>query len=263
MPKAVEVFGTGPGRAVALHCSLARASAWAPLGARLGDLLTIHAPDLPGHGDAAPWSPEAVYHDQALAIVADAVGEGPVDLLGHSYGAVLALAFAVANPSRVRSLILYEPVLFAAIADGDPAVTGQLADHMGRVEALRAQGDCHGAAQLFTQVWGGAQSWDNIPAQQQQYLADRIHLIHAGRALLYDDAGGVLVPGALARVTAPCLLLNGDHSPPSVAAIQKVLAKGLPNAQRAVVKGGAHMAPITRSAAVAELVRPFLEMRPL
>ena len=41
-------------------------------------------------------------------------GDAPVDFLGHSFGAVLALAFAVKWPGRVRSLILYEPVLFAA-----------------------------------------------------------------------------------------------------------------------------------------------------
>jgi len=259
MSGATEVFGSGPSRAVALHCSLSRGSAWAPLAVRLGDILTIHAPDLPGHGAAADWSSDVAYHDQALAIVDDLAGAGPVDLLGHSMGAVLALAFAVAHPGRVRSLILYEPVLFAAIQNGDPATTAQLRDHMHGVEESLRRGDTHGAAKAFTSVWGGAQSWDDIPDQQQQYLADRIHLIGACEAMLYDDACGILAGGALERVTVPCLLMNGDCSPPSTGAILDALSARLPNARRATVHGGAHMAPITRSAAVAELVRPFLE----
>ena len=258
MPKAVEIFGTGPRRAVALHCSLARGSAWGPLGARLGDLLTLEAPDLTGHGDAPDWVPEVAYHEQALAIIDKIVGPGPVDLFGHSLGAVLALAFAVKNPARVQSLILYEPVLFAALDDRAPKLKTQSRDQLADVLAFLSQGDREEAAKVFTSVWGGSQSWDQIPAGQRDYIAKRIHLIPAGNPLLYEDASGILAPGALEAVKAPALVLHGDCSPAAAGVIQEVLEVRLPNARRCEIKGGGHMAPITRSAEVAALVRPFL-----
>ena len=43
-----------------------------------------------------------------VAAVIRAIGE-PVFLLGHSYGAQIALAAAAALPDRVRKLVLYEP----------------------------------------------------------------------------------------------------------------------------------------------------------
>ena len=39
----------------------------------------------------------------------------PLVLAGHSYGAAVALVAALANPGRVRDLVLYEPTLFALI----------------------------------------------------------------------------------------------------------------------------------------------------
>jgi len=39
----------------------------------------------------------------------------PLALIGHSYGAAVALVAALTNPGRVRAMALYEPTLFALI----------------------------------------------------------------------------------------------------------------------------------------------------
>ena len=42
-------------------------------------------------------------------------------LVGHSYGAAVALIAALACPERVRALVLYEPTLFSLVdADAPP-----------------------------------------------------------------------------------------------------------------------------------------------
>lgn len=254
-----EVMGNGPRRAVALHCSLARASVWNPLAARIGDLVTITAPDLPGHGRAASWDAARPYHEEALPIVEYLAGQdGPVDLFGHSMGAVLALAFAVKHPARVRTLTLYEPVLFAALAGSDGPQVQQISQRMAGYDKALAAGDREAAAKAFSAVWGGSQKWEEIAPQQRQYLTERIHLIAAAEPLLYRDAAGILAPGALGSVTAPCLLISGERSPAVTAMILDVLEQGLPHVERAVIGQAAHMAPITRSEAVAGVVRPFL-----
>ena len=40
---------------------------------------------------------------------------GPAHLVGHSYGAYVALLVARSVPSQVRSLALYEPVAFGVL----------------------------------------------------------------------------------------------------------------------------------------------------
>lgn len=258
-----EVMGSGPRRGLALHCSLARASVWRPLAARIGDLVTLVAPDLPGHGRAALWTPKRPYHEQAMPIVEHLAGqEGRIDLIGHSMGAVLALAYAVKHPERIRTLTLYEPVLFAALANSTEREVREIENRMGPFEDAINAGDTNAAAKAFSAVWGGAQPWEDIAPQQRQYLADRIHLIAAVEPLLYHDATGILAKGALGTVAAPCLLLSGVRSPAVTGMILDVLSAGLPRSERAVINDAAHMAPITRSDAVAQVVRPFLLRHP-
>lgn len=258
-----EVMGSGPRRGLALHCSLARASVWRPLAGRIGDLVTLVAPDLPGHGRAAPWAPGRPYHEQAMPIVEHLAGqEGQIDLIGHSMGAVLALAYAVRHPERIRTLTLYEPVLFAALANSTAREVREIETRMEPFEKAMKAGDTHAAAKAFSAVWGGAHPWADIAPQQQQYLADRIHLIAAAEPLLYHDAAGILAKGALDAVAAPCLLLSGARSPAVTGMILDVLSAGLPRSERGVVDSAAHMAPITRSDAVAQIVRPFLLRHP-
>lgn len=46
--------------------------------------------------------------------IARAALGAPVDVIGHSFGATVALRLALERPELVRSLVLVEPVLFAA-----------------------------------------------------------------------------------------------------------------------------------------------------
>lgn len=59
--------------------------------------------------DASLWQLERFVHE--LEAVVDSLGQGAVHLLGHSWGSMLGVDYALAHPGRVASLILASPCL--------------------------------------------------------------------------------------------------------------------------------------------------------
>lgn len=268
MPEAVlagtpthwRVFGHGPTDALALHCSLAHSGAWAGLAAALPDA-TLTAPDLLGHGRSGGWDGRGDFHAeatrQAMAMLAR-MPEGPVHLIGHSFGATVALRMALEDPEHIASLILFEPVLFCAARSADAAAyAAHLASHAPFDAALRA-GNMLAAAGAFQAIWGSGQPLDSLPPGPRAYIVDRIGLIPAQNAALLEDAGGLLSFGRLEALGLPVLLAQGAQSPAVIDVINTELARRLPQVQRAVVAGAGHMLPITHAADCAALVSSFL-----
>ena len=152
-------FGSGAQPVFAVHCSLAHSGAWRGLAAALGeDQVTIEAFDLLSHGKSPDWDGEGILQlrnaEAGLALLEEQVAEsaGPVDLIGHSFGATVALAMAEARPDWVRSLTLIEPVLFAAAASVDPEALAQIRrDHI-KLREPYAPGDIELASRLFNAV---------------------------------------------------------------------------------------------------------------
>lgn len=70
----------------------------------------VLAPDLRGHGDASRQPGDEGFDFETLVedlrAFLDALGVVQCDLLGHSFGGMLALRFTLAHPERVASLVL-------------------------------------------------------------------------------------------------------------------------------------------------------------
>lgn len=82
----------------------------------------VDAPRLPGHGRDTPPHDPAAYADLA-GTMAQTLPEGPVDLVGFSLGAKIALALALRFPGRIRRMVLggIGDNAFAPEAIGDAA----------------------------------------------------------------------------------------------------------------------------------------------
>ena len=240
----------GEGREVlALHCSLAHGGAWAGVAAHLPGVSVV-APDLPGHGRSPDWDGRSDLHTLTTWECMGLLG-APMDLIGHSFGATVALRMALERPEMIRTLTLIEPVLFAAArAAGDPAWAQNRAALVPFAAAMAA-GDRDAAAAAFQAVWGAGVAFADLPPVQRDYLSARIHLIPATNDTLDTDAAGLLAFGRLEALGLPVLLLEGDRSPPVIGAIQAELARRLPQVTRAVVAGAGHMAPLTHPVEVA------------
>lgn len=255
--------GQGTRQALMIHCSLAHNGAWRGVQRGLDDQFDMLAFDLPGHGRSAEWHvPQGDHQDyqDSSVYVAEALlrkyTTGAVDLMGHSFGGTIALRLAQRSPDKVRSLTLFEPVLFAA-ANDHPSYAENLAYMHGPFSDALQAGDRMEAARLFNVTWGRDADWRALPMALREDMASRIHLIPAGRSVTHEDLHGQLAPGALEAVTVPVLLMEGERSPPLVAAVHDVLACRFPNVTRKLIKGAGHMAPITHASDVAAAIRHF------
>ncbi len=266
MPQAIRAghdtywttFGQGPRAALAIHCSLSHSGSWGGLARHVSGALTLTAFDMPGHGRSAPWQGTGEIQEETAKIAASLCQDGPRDIIGHSFGATVALRLAVMRPELVRSLILIEPVFFAvAFADDAQAQARFDTSMQGYAKATEA-GDDMAAAAAFTKIWGDGTPWAAILPAHRAALADQMYLIRAGQPALYEDIGGMLAPGVLPAITQPVLLVEGNQSPAIIPAINEGLATRLPRAERTVIAGAGHMAPITHAKQVSAEVLRFL-----
>lgn len=255
----IHALGQGPRRVLALHCTLGFGGAWGGVAKVLGDRLTFVAPDLPSHGRSADWDARSDFaqtvFDTTLAVMDDV----PMDVIGHSFGAMTALRLAAKYPERVRTLTLFEPVFFA-IARLDAPDT--LADHDTRLQPFRDgidAGDMTKAARAFNGMWSTEENtWDSLPDRSKAAMARGIHVVPDTYPLLYDDTDGILAPGVLAQLTMPILLMQGALTHPAVTATLEGLQNRMSDAALSTIPGAGHMAPISHPQAVAEAFETVL-----
>ena len=126
---------------------------------RLG--VRILAWDAPGYGQSTPVQPDQPKaSDYAARLWAwlDALGSGPVHLVGHSLGCLMASAAAQAQPKRVKHLWLLAPAAGYGLAD--PQVRARKLQD--RLEKLQTLGPAGMAAQRASAMLSPAASAEQL-----------------------------------------------------------------------------------------------------
>jgi abhydrolase domain-containing protein 6 len=104
-------FGEGP-TVVLVHGLGSRPGHWLPTARLLAPHHRVVLMELPGHGESPmpfPFSFERAV--EALDLALAHASSGPVILVGHSLGGLVAAGEAIEHPDRVRSLVLVETAL--------------------------------------------------------------------------------------------------------------------------------------------------------
>ena len=238
-------YGQGDRPALMLHCSLGQASAWKGVAKALNNSLHMVAMDLPGHGASDIWDDGADYKKTCVDTAATFLDQ-KMDIIGHSFGAAVALRLAQENPDRVRSLTLIEPVFFAvAFAGDDTARATYDQDHDPFFHAYQS-GDLARATELFTTLWGGS-DWSRIPAPVQKYMVDRINIVAATNESLLNDNAGLAEQGKLENILCPTLIVEAENTVAIMRNIAAELERRIPDAKRVIIKGSAHMVPMSHA----------------
>jgi pimeloyl-ACP methyl ester carboxylesterase len=235
---------------LALHSSTSSKSQWRPLAAQIGSRHRVVAVDLHGYGSnpMPPADRPFRLEDEVDLVVSRAAAvlgsQEPVHVVGHSYGAAVALSLAVLRPDLVRSLSLFEPVCFNLLERDGPYynLARLFAD---RVEVRVDRGELSDAARFFTDHWGGPGSYDAFDAEARKRLDRTVPKVPLDFQALFT------APDAdwYAAIKVPTLLMAGTNSLESARTMAKVLWATIP-ASRLVVLPGDHLLP-TRNPVVA------------
>lgn len=158
-------FGpTGPAAVLAIHGLTGHGKRWQALSEGHLPDVAMAAPDLLGHGRSpwsAPWTIEA--NVAALATVIEEQADGPVVVVGHSFGGAIALNLAAACPDLVSGLVLLDPAVGL-----DGGWMAEIAD------AMLASPDYTDRDEARTEKFSG--SWADVPPEQLETELDE-HLI--------------------------------------------------------------------------------------
>jgi len=223
----------------------------------------VTALDLHGYGNGPEWTDGMAFslHPE-VELLTELVAEldGPIHLVGHSYGAAVAIKAAQTHGRRISSLTLYKPVIFTPLfaASAQRAASAEVIRLTEKIQADYRSGGLFRAAQRFIDYWSGSGAWNAIPAEEKLYLSRKVPVV------LGDFEEVVAQPNALAGLASlqiPTLYLSGRESPASIKAISKLLERELPNAARQGSDTLSHIGPITHSEIVNASIERFIDHR--
>jgi valacyclovir hydrolase len=184
----------------------------------------VIAADVPGSGKSQPqprtYTP-TYYQDDAAVLLAmlDAVGASPAHLVGFSDGGEYELLMAAMKPSAVRSVVTWG-------AAGTLGTNVQMADAMSSLvddpippmmEFSAYMKAAYGEVGARVMAQSGAKSF---------------------RAIM--EAGGDISRSRASTISAPALLIAGEHDFLATPSLVSDMAKAIPNGEFIEAKGASH-----------------------
>ncbi|MFC6723837.1 alpha/beta fold hydrolase [Halobium palmae] len=224
-PALVLVHGTGVDRHV-----------WDDVIPALGESFTVFAIDRRGRGESGDADDYAVGREfEDLTALATAV-DGPVNLLGHSYGAICAIGAAPQLPD-LRRLILYEPPLWRGDGTSAPSPTPE----QRRMEALAERGEKEAILETYwTDLRGEPHRLDRLRSRPD--YRRRVSAAHT----LPREMGGRRefrpTPESYPEVAVPTLLLTGSETDDRIKRSVDAAADLFSDVRRVEIEGHGHAA---------------------
>lgn len=241
----------GPVQGLFLHCGLGQSGMWKAVAANLDGQCTVIAADLPGHGKSPPFPEGVDVHTAATDAVRPLFASG-MHLVGHSFGATVALRLALERPADVASLTLVEPVFFAA-ARGRSSFDPHRSAEEGLFETYQTKGTL-AAARVFNRLWGGGVPWDSFRPMVQQSMAEGMPFVIGTEPSLWQDCHGLLAPGGLEQLICPVTLLRGSQTVDIIEDVHAGLMSRIAQAREVLVPGAGHMVIMSHAEDVAAAI---------
>jgi pimeloyl-ACP methyl ester carboxylesterase len=252
--------GSGPD-VVLVHGALGDQRQWDPVAAGLAAGFRTHAVSRRHHwpGPMPPAGERYTYElhrDDVLALL-DRL-EGPVHLVGHSYGAGVVLLAALQAPQRVRSLTLIEPAFGSLLPEAGAGLAEEKTTRSAALSQVRALVDADRhveAAELFIDwAQGSAGGFARLPDAVRQGLHENARTLGPTIAGSQPDVS----PASLRGLRVPSLVVNGEQTRGYYRLIGEVTAAGIPGARLVKLPGCGHMTIVEAPSETIALLRGFL-----
>ena len=201
----------------------------------------------PGREELAAYAVDALGQD--LLAVVDELREGPVHLVGHSFGGLVSRAAVLQRPEAFRSLTL--------MGSGPAGLTGPRTAVLGPLRELAAQGIA-AVVEVMDHLNAVDEKFLALDASTQCFLRDRM-LASSPRALIGMSDAIESEPDRVAELRAtglPVLVVHGESDDAWTPAQQRDMAERL-GASHVVVPDAVHSPAVEQPAATARAMLAF------
>ena len=231
---------------------------WRPLEQTLPDVRVISY-DAPGTGRSeTPLLPLSIPALARLAEgVLDELGCEQVDVLGYSFGGIVAQHLARRAPGRIRRLVLAATTPGWGGISGSPAVMAHMATplrYYSRAVYDRTIGDIAGGRARADRAW------------IERHARERQEHPPSPLGYAWQLAALTLPPGSLPwlhELPHPTLVLAGDDDPLMPVANAMLLAHRIPHARLLLAPGEGHLLLLDPDSAAHPAIRDFVRCEEL
>jgi proline iminopeptidase len=235
----------------------------------LGDLCRLLLVDERSTGRSEPSAPDTWTIERQAADVEALAAAMEIEryaVLGHSFGAFLALQHAVDFPGRAAGTIVSSGIPDARYLEGvqrelevfEPVeLREQVTASWAREAEAQTQDEV--ASLIADQMpFHFADPRDPRIGDLAAAMADAVYGPEVLRAAATGDYGHIALEDRLGDVTHPVLVLAGRHDRSCPVAAAEAMAAGLPDAELIVFERSGHMTFVEENKAYLAAVRGFL-----
>lgn len=251
--------GSGP-PVVLLHSSSSGNRQWRKLMDEMKDHYRLIAVNLFGYGATSKWPgvrPLTAADQAALVDAAAAIDPGPITLIGHSLGGAVALEAALQLVDKVKTLIVFEPILFHHLREHGQTGAAEEIDTLGEGFAENGRkGDWQAVGELFIDYWSGPGSWATMPEERRANILTILPATIHEWDMIKGTTRKIAEWGA---IKAPVHLVSAADSKQTTRAVAALLAKAHPPWHFHELPAGGHMAPVAKADLFNGLVKRILD----
>lgn len=257
----IDYSDDGAGDPVILvHSSVSGNRQWRRLADDPKDRYRVLAINLFGYGETTPWPGDRVQTlaDQAglVRTLADTV-EGPIHLVGLSFGGAVALKAASMMGRRVGRMVLIEPNPFHHLAQhGRRETHAEVSALREYVRRYGGAGDWMMVAERFVTFWVGDDAWRRMNEDRRATFAKALPPnIHEWDAVL-DETTPL---ASWSEIPARVLLVWSERTRRPIHEIAGLLRQACQHWRSVELADAGHMAPLERPDLVNPLIAGFLD----
>ena len=234
---------------VLIHGVGMESAAWGPQFKHFAANYCVIALDMPGHGgsDRLPEDSQLPDYVAWCKAVIEALGLGPVNLVGHSMGALIAGGIAATQPGLIQRVALLNGVF-------------ERSDVAKNAVKARAAEIRSGQIDIQTPL---ARWFDDHQRSEKSQVAEWLGAVDPkGYATAYTAfaCGDETYAKDMSKITCPFLAMTGDGDPNSTPEMSHRMAALVRHGRSVTITGHRHMINLTAAAQVNNYLEGWLTL---